>query len=153
VLGCGIHFDEPLSEEFTSIGYVSDPDFHHQLFSLCCRGMSGPDGVVGHRIQPELLDETIMWQRAASIGRSMPHTRSVYPALFSRVRFLKKSPLRYRLVHGANLAKSPEYYFVEKGADKRRPALVPGLNSSNRAGTTVLATITTRAHPSWLGDT
>lgn len=43
--------------------------------------------------------------------------------------------------------------FVERGADKRRPALVLSQNTFNQAGNTVLAMITTRAYPAWPGDT
>jgi len=43
--------------------------------------------------------------------------------------------------------------FIEKGATKRRPALVVSKRTFNKAGHSVLAMITTKAHPKWPGDT
>lgn len=105
VLRCGVRFDEPLNDEFAPIGYVSDPDFQLQLFSLGYQGMSSPDAAVGHRVQTELLDKNVMWKRAGIVGRTMPYCRSVYPAIFRRARILKRSVLLYRAVHAARLVR------------------------------------------------
>jgi mRNA interferase MazF len=43
--------------------------------------------------------------------------------------------------------------FVEKGSTKRRPALVVSKQAFNKAGHTILAMITTKAHARWPGDT
>ena len=43
--------------------------------------------------------------------------------------------------------------FTERFRAKRRPALVLSKRSFNREGHSLLAMITTRAHPPWLGDT
>lgn len=122
VLDCGIHFDEPLKNEFAAIGYVSDPDFLLQLFSLGYRGMSGPDAVVGHRIQRDLLDKSVMWNRARTMGCTIPYARSVYCDIFLRARILKKSKLLYWLVHLGKLARSLGEYVAcsfEKDRDMR----------------------------------
>ena len=42
--------------------------------------------------------------------------------------------------------------FVDRPAVKRRPALVVSHGGFNSAGHTVLAMITTKAHPPWPGD-
>ena len=122
VLRCGVRFDEPLNDEFAPIGYVSDPDFLLQLFSLGYRGMSGPDAVVEHRIQWELLDKSVMWKRAGTMGRTIPYTRSVYCDIFLRARILKKSMLLYWLVHLAKLAKFLAQYvacYLQRDRDWR----------------------------------
>lgn len=122
VLACGIRFDEPLNDEFARIGYVSDPDFLLQLFSLGYRGMSGPDAVAGHRVQSELLDKGVMWKRARTIGRTIPYARSVYCDIFLRARILKRSMVLYWLVHLAKLGKSlVQYYacFFQRNRDLR----------------------------------
>lgn len=122
VLGFGVRFDEPPYDEFAPLAWVSDADFLLQLFALGCRGMSGPDAVAGHRIQRELLDKTVMWKRAATVGRSIPYTRSVYPDIFLRARILERSMLFYWLVHLGKFSKSLAQYaacFLQRDRDWR----------------------------------
>ena len=122
VLRSGIRFGEPLYDEFAPLAWVSDADFFLQLFSLGCRGMSGPDAVVGHRIQRKLLDKTVMWKRAKTVGRTIPYARSVYPDLFSRARILKKSMLLHWLVDLAKMLKFLAQYtgcFLQRDRDWR----------------------------------
>jgi glycosyltransferase involved in cell wall biosynthesis len=102
VLTGGIRFDEPLLDEFAT-GFVSDPDFLLQLFALGCKGVSGADACVGHRIQPRLLDVSVMRTRAKVVGKTVPYGRSVYPGLFSRARLLQRSLPFYWLVHVGRL--------------------------------------------------
>ena len=99
VLSCRIRFDEPITDEFASIGYVTDPDFVLQFFALGCKGMSGLDAVVGHRVQPHLLDKSNMRKRAKTVGRSIPYSRAVYPDFFINARILKKSLVLFWLAH------------------------------------------------------
>jgi len=114
VLTGGIRFAEPLLDEFAPTGYASDPDFVLQLFALGYKGASGPDVRVGHRVQPHLLDPSVMRKRARIVGKSMPYVRSTYSGLFSRARWLRLSLPIYWLIHLGRLCVSAGQYQVSR---------------------------------------
>jgi glycosyltransferase involved in cell wall biosynthesis len=66
--------------------WLTEPLFMLQLVEQGYGGVSGPDAVVGHRIQPGLLNEDIAMRRAAKIGievaevRLKPYRKSVRTA-------------------------------------------------------------------------
>jgi glucosyl-dolichyl phosphate glucuronosyltransferase len=98
-LASGARFDEPIVDEIASNIYVSDPDFIQQLFSLGFKGISGPDTVVGHRVQRQLIEKSYMRRRAVTVGRSIPYIRGAYPAFFKGARILRKSAMFFGFGH------------------------------------------------------
>lgn len=68
-------------------------------------GVLGPDAVVGHRIQPSLLQEAVLRERASLVGRSFADFRlRPYRALLRWSCLFKRHPLVGRLYCQARLA-------------------------------------------------
>jgi len=66
------------------------------------RGVYGPDAVVGHRIQPPLLDPDTLRKRAIVTGKSRANSCLPYPRSFPRAKLLRDHPLRFRTLVLAN---------------------------------------------------
>ena len=87
--------------------WLTEPKFMLDLVEMGYGAVSGPDAVVGHRIQERLLSKDVIRQRAVLVGRSnadvrlRPYRQSVRHALF-----LNRHPLLGRLVCCAKLLES-----------------------------------------------
>lgn len=55
--------------------WATEPRFIMEAVEAGARGIIGPDAVAGHRIQPELLDEQVLRDRAIRVGRSFAAVR------------------------------------------------------------------------------
>jgi glycosyltransferase involved in cell wall biosynthesis len=69
-LASGVRFDDV---------WLTEPKFMLDLVECGFRAISGPDAVVGHRIQAHLLDRDVIRKRAVLVGRSNAEVRLVPP--------------------------------------------------------------------------
>jgi glycosyltransferase involved in cell wall biosynthesis len=94
-LASGIRFDDT---------WLTEPKFMLDLIEQGYGAVSGPDAIVGHRIQERLLNESVIRERAAKVGRSNAEVRlRPYRESVKHARFLNRHPLLGRLFFGAML--------------------------------------------------
>ena len=97
-LASGIRFDDI---------WLTEPKFMLDLVELGYGAVSGPDAVVGHRIQARLLSESVIRERAAKVGRSNAEVRlRPYRNSVKHAHFLNRHPLLGRLFCCAKLLQS-----------------------------------------------
>lgn len=97
-LQSGIRFDDI---------WLTEPKFMLDLVELGYSGVSGPDAVAGHRIQESLLDQKVIRERAAKVGRSNADVRlRPYRQSVKHARFMSRRPLVGRLFCLAKLIQS-----------------------------------------------
>lgn len=83
--------------------WLTEPDFMLQLVQEGYQGVSGPDAVAGHRVQPELLQQATARARAVEVGRSFARLRlDPYRSNVNQAVLFKKYPLLARLFCLAN---------------------------------------------------
>lgn len=94
-LTSGIRFDDV---------WLTEPKFMLDLVELCYGAVSGPDAVVGRRIQERLLSESVIRERTAKVGRSNAEVRlRPYRHSVKHAHFLNQHPLLGRLFWCAKL--------------------------------------------------
>jgi glycosyltransferase involved in cell wall biosynthesis len=123
-LESGIRFDDI---------WLTEPKFMLDLEELGYGGVSGPDAVVGHRVQEHLLDQKVIRERAAKVGRSNADVRlRPYRQTVRHARFMKQHPLLGRLFCIAKLIQSTGRWlrgWIHPTPDKRFVATVVALES------------------------
>jgi hypothetical protein len=83
--------------------WLTEPDFMLQLVEDGFQGLAGPDAVAGHRIQAELLDPTLVRERAIIHGRALATVRvQPFRSRLKHAILLKRYPLLGRLFCCAN---------------------------------------------------
>jgi glycosyltransferase involved in cell wall biosynthesis len=87
--------------------WLTEPTFMLDLVELGYEAVSGPDAVVGHRIQDGLLDRKVIRERAIKVGRSNAEVRlRPYRASVKHARFMSDHPLLGRLYCCAKLVQA-----------------------------------------------
>jgi len=103
VLAGGRRFDSRTTDLKTHIN-VSDPHFMLQLMEEGYGGVSGPDAVCGHRVQPNLLNFEVQLERARRCGQRNAEIRlSPFKSRIKQARLFRDHPLLSRLFCGASL--------------------------------------------------
>src|SRR5271170_7688457 len=88
-LAAGIRFDDL---------WLTEPKFMLDLVERGHGAVSGPDAVVGHRIQARLLVESVIRERATKVGRSNAEVRlRPYRRSVKHAHFFNQHPLLGRL--------------------------------------------------------
>jgi glycosyltransferase involved in cell wall biosynthesis len=78
--------------------WLTEPKFMLDLVEMGYGAVSGPDAVVGHRIQEDLLKETVIRERATMVGRSNADVRlRPYRHSVKQAHDLRQHPLLGRL--------------------------------------------------------
>lgn len=95
--------------------WLTEPRFILDLVEVGYEGVRGPDAVCGHRIQPFLLDEAVLIQRARKVGTHFAEVR-LYPVrkTVPHSVLMKKHPLLGRLYCFLNLIRWLVIYYLIK---------------------------------------
>jgi len=87
--------------------WLTEPKFMLDLVERGYGAVSGPDAVVGHRVQEQLLLESVIRERATKVGRSNAEVRlRPYRQSVKHARFLNHHPLLGRLFCCAKLSQA-----------------------------------------------
>ena len=78
--------------------WLTEPDFQLSMAELGYRGISGPDALAGHRVQPELLKKKAAIDRAKKVGVFYARLRlDPYRGRIKQARLFQKHPMLARL--------------------------------------------------------
>jgi len=93
--------------------WLTEPDFMLQLAEDGYQGVSGPDAVVGHRVQPRLLSQDVARELALQVGRCYASLRlHPYRSRVKQAVLFKRHPLWARLFCLANGLRWRCTYFI-----------------------------------------
>jgi glycosyltransferase involved in cell wall biosynthesis len=123
VLDEGRRFDEGRTARY----HTGDIDFLLRLAEDGYQGVAAPDVVVGHRVQPELLDLDAIRRRAIRLGRSLALVRLDKPRTLPQARLFRNHPLVFRALSVANLARWSASYILAYAASQRDTRIIKQL--------------------------
>jgi glycosyltransferase involved in cell wall biosynthesis len=103
VLADGRQFES--GEDILDSHFMSDAQFMLQLSEDGYRGLKAPDAICGHRIQKELLDFSVLKERAWRVGRGFAFARlRPYKSRLKQARLFRAHPILSRLYCIASIA-------------------------------------------------
>ena len=92
--------------------WLTEPDFQLNLIERGFSGMAGPDAVAGHRIQPALLEESVVVNRAKKGGEKARVRLQPYRKTVRQARLFHAHPVLARIFCILNqLRWRAEYFF------------------------------------------